>query len=64
MTIPEQPWGERRYVRNHYKELRVELVQKTLDNRRMALVFRVFDDGVGFRYEFPSSAVAGNAHQR
>jgi alpha-glucosidase len=49
----EQPWGERRYVRNHYKELRLELVQKALDNRRMALVFRVFDDGVGFRYEFP-----------
>ncbi len=49
----EQPWGERRYVRNHYKELRLELVQKALENRRMALVFRVFDDGVGFRYEFP-----------
>jgi alpha-glucosidase len=49
----EQPWGERRYVRNHYKELRLELVQKALDNRRMALVFRVFDDGIGFRYEFP-----------
>jgi alpha-glucosidase len=49
----EQPWGERRYVRNHYKELRLELVQKELDNRRLALVFRVFDDGVGFRYEFP-----------
>jgi alpha-glucosidase len=49
----EQPWGERRCVRNHYKELRLELVQKALENRRMALVFRVFDDGVGFRYEFP-----------
>jgi alpha-glucosidase len=49
----EQPWGERRYVRNHYKELRLELVQKALENRRMALVFRVFDDGVGFRYELP-----------
>lgn len=49
----EQPWGERRYVRNHYQELRLELVQKALDNRRLALVFRVFDDGVGFRYEFP-----------
>jgi len=49
----EQPWGERRYVRNHYKELRLELVQKALENRRMALVFRVFDDGVGFRYEIP-----------
>ncbi|MFS2005452.1 glycoside hydrolase family 97 protein [Duganella sp. CT11-25] len=49
----EQPWGERRYVRNHYKELRLELVQKAFENRRMALVFRVFDDGVGFRYEIP-----------
>ncbi|GJI88978.1 glycoside hydrolase family 97 protein [Duganella hordei] len=49
----EQPWGERRYVRNHYKELRLELVQKEQQNRRMALVFRVFDDGVGFRYEIP-----------
>src|SRR5450830_574094 len=52
----EQPWGERRYVRNHYQELRVDLVQKTLNNRRLALVFRVFDDGVGFRYEFPDQA--------
>jgi alpha-glucosidase len=49
----EQPWGERRYVRNHYQELRLELVQKELNNRRLAVVFRVFDDGVGFRYEFP-----------
>jgi len=49
----EQPWGERRYVRNHYKELRMELVQKAQNNHRMALVFRVFDDGIGFRYEFP-----------
>ena len=49
----EQPWGERRYVRNHYRELRLELVQKAQQNRRMALVFRVFDDGVGFRYEIP-----------
>ncbi len=49
----EQPWGERRYVRNHYRELRLELVQKAQHERRMALVFRVFDDGVGFRYELP-----------
>ena len=49
----EQPWGERRYVRDNYDELRVNVVQKTLDDRRMTVVFRVFDDGVGFRYEFP-----------
>lgn len=49
----EQPWGERRFVRNHYKELRLDLVQKEQHNRHLGLVFRVFDDGVGFRYEFP-----------
>jgi alpha-glucosidase len=49
----EQPWGERRVVRNHYQELRLDLVQKDQHNRHLGLVFRVFDDGVGFRYEFP-----------
>ena len=49
----EQPWGERRYVRDHYNELRVHVIQKTWNNRRMTIVFRLFDDGVGFRYEFP-----------
>ena len=49
----EQPWGERRYVRNHYTQLRLDVAQKTQNGRRMAIVFRVFDDGVGFRYEFP-----------
>jgi alpha-glucosidase len=50
----EQPWGERRYVRNHYRELRVELEQKRIGGRKLAIVFRIYDDGVGFRYEFPS----------
>ncbi len=49
----EQPWGERRFVRDHYNELRVHLAQKTFDDRKLTVVFRVFDDGVGFRYEFP-----------
>ena len=52
----EQPWGERRYVRNRYNELRVNVVQKAYDNRRMTVVFRLFEDGVGFRYEFPEQA--------
>jgi alpha-glucosidase len=51
----EQPWGERRTVRNHYSQLRVDVHQKK-DGRRLAIVFRVFDDGVGFRYEFPKQA--------
>jgi alpha-glucosidase len=50
----EQPWGERRYVRNHYRELRVEVEQKNRDKRGLVVVFRIYDDGVGFRYEFPA----------
>ena len=49
----EQPWGERRYVRNHYNELRASFVERDHDRRRFDMVFRVFDDGVGFRYELP-----------
>ncbi|MFC5458543.1 glycoside hydrolase family 97 protein [Massilia niabensis] len=49
----EQPWGERQFVRNRYRELRVEVEQKKQGRRRLAIVFRIYDDGVGFRYEFP-----------
>jgi alpha-glucosidase len=49
----EQPWGEVRRVRNHFNELRVELVEETSAARRLNVVFRVFDDGVGFRFEWP-----------
>ena len=50
----EQPWGERRYVRDHGNEMRVTLRDKS--GRELGVVFRVFDDGVGFRYEFPDQA--------
>jgi len=49
----EQPWGERRFVREHYNELRADFVESDRDRRRLNVVFRVFDDGIGFRYEFP-----------
>ena len=49
----EQPWGESRTVRNHYNELRTRFAETGRDQRRMDIVFRVFDDGVGFRYELP-----------
>lgn len=52
----EQPWGERRFVRNHCHELRVTLTERTGAKRALDVVFRVFDDGVGFRYEFPEQA--------
>ena len=45
-------WGENRDIRNHYNELLVELRQPAT-NRQMNLRFRVYDDGMGLRYEFP-----------
>src|SRR5262245_61195764 len=49
----EQPWGERRFVHNQYNELKVTLVESTELARKLEVVFRVYDDGLGFRYEFP-----------
>ncbi|MGE0030467.1 MAG: glycoside hydrolase family 97 protein [Steroidobacteraceae bacterium] len=54
--IWEQPWGERRFVRNHFNELRVRLKERKAPSRMLEVVFRVYDDGVGFRYEFPDQA--------
>jgi hypothetical protein len=49
----ETVWGEQRFIRNNYNELKVELKEKGELARRCFIVFRVFDDGVGFRFEFP-----------
>jgi len=49
----EQPWGERSFVRNHFRELRVRLRETPPRSRALDVVFRVYDDGLGFRYEFP-----------
>lgn len=46
-------WGEAKNIRNHYNELEVTLSQKETE-RIMVLRFRLFDDGLGFRYEFPT----------
>ena len=45
-------WGEEAEIRNHYNELLVNLVQTSTD-RKMSVRFRLYDDGLGFRYEFP-----------
>ena len=47
-------WGEESSIRNHYNELLVHLEQNGTGNR-MDIRFRLFDDGLGFRYEFPSN---------
>ena len=48
-----QPWGEAKSIRDHHNELRVGLGDNGVTPRQMDIVFRLFDDGVGFRYEFP-----------
>lgn len=47
-------WGEQKNIRNHYNELAVTIEQKSVDNRYITIFFRLFNDGLGFRYEFPS----------
>ena len=54
----EPVWGEEAQIRNHYNELAVTLEQKDFKgkegkNVRMIVRFRLYDDGLGFRYEFP-----------
>jgi len=46
-------WGEVKTIRNHYVQLTVHLKQQDAPGRLLNIIFRVFEDGVGFRYEFP-----------
>jgi len=47
-------WGETKTIRNHYQELAVTLQQAAAPRQQVLVRFRVFDDGIGFRYEFPT----------
>ena len=49
-------WGENKEIRNHYNELLVKMDQPRC-YRKMNIRFRVYDDGIGFRYEFPQDGV-------
>src|SRR5512139_1583803 len=49
----EQPWGERRLMRDRHNELVVQFASAEGPPRRFDLRVRVFDDGFGFRYEVP-----------
>ena len=48
-----QPWGERKHVRDNHNELLVEFTRNTKPANEYSVRFRVFNDGVGFRYEVP-----------
>jgi hypothetical protein len=51
--IWEMPWGEQLEVRNNYNELIVNLQEQSETNRELNIHFKVYDDGIAFRYEFP-----------
>lgn len=55
----EPVWGEARQIRNRYRELAVTLRQPAHEARAVVLRFRLFDDGLGFRYEFPAQKPLG-----
>ncbi len=48
-----QPWGEQREVRDNYNELTVTLQQTDDQKRKLRIIFRVFNDAIAFRYEWP-----------
>jgi alpha-glucosidase len=56
----EQPWGEQRVIRDRHAELRVTLSTSNGDESPFEAIFRVFDDGFGFRYVY-SRIPAGEA---
>ena len=58
----EQPWGEQRYVENTFNELSVKIQEADGLQRIFYLVFRVYDDGLGFRYEFPEQPNMGKVY--
>jgi glucan 1,4-alpha-glucosidase len=49
----EMPWGEKRLVKNNYNELSIMLKEKAEPFRSWNIIFRMFNDGIAFRYEFP-----------
>ncbi|MDX1530489.1 MAG: glycoside hydrolase family 97 protein, partial [Rhodothermales bacterium] len=54
-----QPWGEVAEIRDHHNELTIMLETADAPTRRMDLVVRVFDNGVGFRYVWPEQTDLG-----
>ncbi|UII33287.1 glycoside hydrolase family 97 protein [Fulvivirga ulvae] len=50
----EMPWGEQRKVKNNFNELTVDLKEQEGLERKLTVIFRVYDDGLGFRYHFPN----------
>jgi len=52
----QMPWGEQLEVRNNYNELVLSLEEQTNAKRKLNIHFKVYNDGLGFRYEFPEQS--------
>lgn len=52
----QMPWGEQLDVRNNFNELVVSLEEQTDTKRKLNIHFKVYNDGLGFRYEFPEQS--------
>jgi alpha-glucosidase len=51
--IWSQVWGEKEQIQNNFNELKIGLLETDGKMRKLTIVFRAYDDGIGFRYEFP-----------
>ncbi|MFD1314886.1 glycoside hydrolase family 97 protein [Namhaeicola litoreus] len=49
----EQVWGEKRFIRNHYKQLSAFLQENSGEKRKLEIQFRAYDDGIALRYVYP-----------
>jgi alpha-glucosidase len=58
-TVWTQPWGEVARVRDRHNERRISVGEAAAGGRQLVVVFRVFNDGVGFRYELPEQSGLG-----
>ncbi len=56
----EMQWGEQRLVDNTYNQLSVSLIENAEPNRSLIIHFKAYDDGIGFRYEFPKQSAVGS----
>ena len=52
----ETVWGEQREIRDHYRGFTISLQQQDEPARQLRIAFRVYNEGIGFRYEFPEQA--------
>ena len=59
-TTWTQPWGEVSRIRDHHNEIKVSVAETAAPDRHFTLAVRAFNDGVAFRYEFPTQPSLGD----